>query len=411
MSSARYVIPSMRRRTPRRASSNAPSSSSTTSPATKEMGRIALVNSTAHAFNAPSSARLPTGDASILTESTLAISMNKPSGGTSGAVPLSTATPCPVASTSQHPERPSRESRKPFLRTTASHFAALREIPADTDAARIILALVHDCFVFIDQLYRGITPESLFAQRYFLLSLNVSTEDVCMFAKPLEYMGLRRRHFNMEDLIKLRQMVLFASSADTERMRCNRAATERRILQGIIRSLVATPPIGMKESDAMWYKDTLEDIALRLIPKRMQTPPEDYHSVSFAIRSLLRIGPYAPHNPTFFLSSEPLSTREVALLFDVSMSIRRQLMDSRQHKHQRLTSLSRDHRLSDYGHAPRCFRYLVLARDAICGLLPGPDGLGLQGMFSMYFCTVLKMYKEWEQCEYLSSSWCSWKLI
>ncbi|KAF8871480.1 hypothetical protein CPB85DRAFT_1445547 [Mucidula mucida] len=170
MSSARYVIPSMRRRTPRPATSHAPSSSSTPSPATKEMGRIALVNSTAHASDAPSSARLPTADALILRKSTLANSMDKPGGGTSGAVPLSTYTPCPVASTSQHPERPIPEARKSSLRTTASHFAALREIPADTDAARIILALVHDCFVFIDQLYRGITPESLFAQRYFLLS-------------------------------------------------------------------------------------------------------------------------------------------------------------------------------------------------------------------------------------------------
>ncbi|KAF9001807.1 hypothetical protein BDZ89DRAFT_1081581 [Hymenopellis radicata] len=409
MSSSRYVIPSMRQRTPRPATSNTPSSSSTTprairspvitSQETDNIRRSAVVDSTVHATaTAPSSARIPIVDASNLPKSMH--SMAKSTTGISGGVLLSTATSSQVASTSYHHKHPIPDSQKPTLRTTPSRlesFSALRDVPADTDAAQIILALIHDCFVFINQLYRGNTPESLFAQRYFLLSLNVSTEDVCMFAKPLEYMGLRRRYFNMEDLIKLRQKVLFASSADTEQMRSNRAESECGILQGIIRSLVATPPIGMKESDAKWYKDILEDIALRLDPKRTQAQPGDYRSVSSAIRSLLQIGPYAPHDPTLFISSEPLSTREVALLFDMSVAIRGQLMGSSNHKNMRLASLAGDHRLSDYDNAPRCFRYLVLARDAICGLLPGPDGLGLQGMFSMYFRTVLKMYKEWEQ--------------
>jgi hypothetical protein len=63
----------------------------------------------------------------------------------------------------------------------------------DASAVQLVLALVHDCFIFTNQLHLGQVPEDAFSLRRRLLSLYIVEKDIMEYEGALRSEGLQAK--------------------------------------------------------------------------------------------------------------------------------------------------------------------------------------------------------------------------
>ncbi|KAF8905419.1 hypothetical protein CPB85DRAFT_921559 [Mucidula mucida] len=112
----------------------------------------------------------------------------------------------------------------------------------DACAAQIIMALIHDCFIVINQAQRGAPLDSAFSLRSRLLSLYIVEEDVSALKMAVGMDATKR-------LFELRDRTLFCGKNERGRMAVDRGCEESRELQEIIRSVLVEPPLN---NDNLW---------------------------------------------------------------------------------------------------------------------------------------------------------------
>ncbi|KAF9019714.1 hypothetical protein BDZ89DRAFT_1139167 [Hymenopellis radicata] len=268
----------------------------------------------------------------------------------------------------------------------------------DSSAIQIILALIHDCLLAIDKLFNGHRPPDVFEHRYRLLSLYVVDHDISIFQKPLSVQGLIFRHSMLEELISLRQKTLFIIGEELDTARRTRGRIESAILLCIVGKLREEPLVDASPSDQLSFWKLIGYVECYL-----GTPlscSDDLNEISKLIRSFLAVPPVSDVDECCE-RTEVTPAREIAMLRDIFFGlwgVHTKAFSGPCNIH--YISLSNDSRRTRYSgsHRLRHIHSLVLCRDVVCGLLPGPSTLTLKGAYTFLrpvFSEMRRNYSYW----------------
>ncbi|KAF8916415.1 hypothetical protein CPB85DRAFT_1559520 [Mucidula mucida] len=270
----------------------------------------------------------------------------------------------------------------------------------DSSAIQIILALIHDCLLAIDKLLLGRRPPKVFASRYRLLSLYVVGDDVRAFRRPLELQGFTLRYSAIQRLVIVRERTLFASREESDHdARRRKGRYEADLMQHIINNDLHEPLGNASESRQTSFQELMRDIYDVLGSRSLSDRTED---ISKRIRSFLRIRPF--QDVAEFDTSPALTpAREIAMLHDIFFgfwAVHTKAFSGPSDI--QFISLAADSRRTHYSKSSRLrhIRDLVLCRDILCGVLPGPSPLTKQGAYNRYFRPVIsEQRREYRFCE------------
>ncbi|KAF8902977.1 hypothetical protein CPB85DRAFT_1255869 [Mucidula mucida] len=203
------------------------------------------------------------------------------------------------------------------------------------------MALIHDCFIVINQAQRGAPLDSAFSVRSRLLSLYIVEEDVSTMKMAVGMDATKR-------LFELRDRTLFCGKNERGRMSLDRGCEESRELQEIIQGVLAEPPL-IAGVDC----ELLDSIqrSLNSVP-----PAKQVHVLRNcnAIRKFFDLGPWRPHP---VVAPPSTDDDELFLLHDIFHSLGYDDEDS-------LISLSISSSADEH------IKSLILARDLLTGALP-----------------------------------------
>ena len=248
----------------------------------------------------------------------------------------------------------------------------------EADVIPIVLCLLHDCFAILENLHRGNPPISPFQDRYYLLSLSIAVNGIRKYEEPLKRSWQMPLYTAMDKLVMLRHRIMFTTAAIDHKH-------ERAVLSEII-SPLAVAPIRCIDRAALPRFRTIIALTVNATDPRA------------IIRSFLRIPPWTSRGVTFDAPVEVTPLSELGLLTDALRALHGLFPDTPRCAGG-LKSLRIDHRLSTYPANNRSLKSLVLARDTICGLLPGVEALDVEGAFRMYLKFVLETRSEWQLCK------------
>ncbi|KAF9016704.1 hypothetical protein BDZ89DRAFT_1141263 [Hymenopellis radicata] len=272
----------------------------------------------------------------------------------------------------------------------------------DRSAKKLILALVHDCFIVINQLHWGLVANDTLSLRSRLLSLYIATEDIQGYREALQTQGLTHRFFALNDLVALRDRVLFSDRHDAFARAEMYGTLERDGLNRIITNILRESPVGMIPHDALVYSVVLDAIQHHLGADIATFERVD--QICNAIRMTFNLAPWTPL-PTAGMPHTPsllTPKREMAMACDVFCAFS-DLVAGRKRESRELWSIRDDDRGTVYHYADQHARHLVLARDVLCGLVSGPTRLGADGAFTMYIKPLMQCRLGWHLNEDVSA--------
>ncbi|KAF9022800.1 hypothetical protein BDZ89DRAFT_1163064 [Hymenopellis radicata] len=246
----------------------------------------------------------------------------------------------------------------------------------DSWAAQIIMALIHDCFIVINQAQRGAPVESAFSLRFRLLSLYIVEEDVRAF----KTVGAERTYQAIEELLALRRRTLFCGKTERARMGREKAADESRELRGIIESALQEPLVGM------------DGELLESIRRSLELPPTRQDRVVKICNAIRGFFDLAPWRPQLALPSNSSSADdELFLLHDIFHSL--EFLCAEEFPGYDYEDLLIS--LPICNAVPEHIQSLILVRDLLSGALSGPCTLRGEGAFSMYVSPLLQCRSTW----------------
>lgn len=271
------------------------------------------------------------------------------------------------------------------LRPAGERIIPLGE-PSDENAAHIILALIHDCFIVTHHLSAGrpVQEADAFSLRFRLLSLYIVGKDLerCQYQSVLEKEGLEQRYQAIEKLLTFRQSTLFAT--DDERRRIVQdAGALRRDLVSIIDCALAEPFKGLTPAKSTSPPAVLDRFRAHLCHDNVASDME-VQQLCDEIRAFFEMPPWEPPQ-ALVAHPTPLTTqREGALLHDIVTALQCMVEGRGPIAWNRFfVSPAKDNRSTSYLVEEAHARPLVLARDVLCGLLAGPSTL--QGMGALTY--------------------------
>lgn len=199
----------------------------------------------------------------------------------------------------------------------------------DEAAARIMLALIHDCLLIIIPAFRGELPETFITLRCRLTSLYITRFDIARLQPFFQSKGLSSQYLFVDQLLDLRERTLFGDLAQRETMANGVAADERYTLHELIQEIVQhatnSPVSEWHDKLNFAYLDTLQhvNIALDTMP-----PPdeEEKWEVCNSIRALLDLAHWTGDSTgaTDSVGKEDLTLtpeREMTFLYDIFHSL------------------------------------------------------------------------------------------
>ncbi len=251
---------------------------------------------------------------------------------------------------------------------------------SDVTCIPIILALLHDCYLFVDDLRRGVTPGSVFSQRYRYLSLHIVGRDTKPFEGVLDKQGLTVRYTALRELVVIRQRTLFATPLELKRMERTKGNEERFNLRWIISVLFAEKVVGAGDSTEMTR--ALPDL-LRYIYQQLETPSYGAN-VTNRVRAFLKV----PLRDDLRVAARQSGANsylpidhERALIYDLVIALLGMIWKGFETRDGFISLEAVDRHRS---YSDSFSQRLVLARDVLCGLLPGPSPLTAESAFEAY---------------------------
>ncbi|KAF9029352.1 hypothetical protein BDZ89DRAFT_1065507 [Hymenopellis radicata] len=267
---------------------------------------------------------------------------------------------------------------------------------SDVTCIPIILALLHDCYLFVDDLRRGVMPGSVFSQRYRYLSLHIVGRDTKPFEGVLDKQGLTVRYTALRELVVIRQRTLFATPLELKRMERTKGNEEIFNLRWIISVLFAEKVVGAGDNAEM--ARALPDL-LRYIYLQLQTPSYGAN-VANRVRAFLKVplrdDPRVAMRQSVSNSYLPID-HERALIYDVVLALLGMVWKGFETRNG-FISLEAVHRQKSYSDS--FSQRLVLARDVLCGLLPGPSPLTAESAFEAYVKPLINHNSRTDWCLY-----------
>lgn len=259
----------------------------------------------------------------------------------------------------------------------------------DASAAMLVLALVHDCFIFTNQLHLGQIPEDAFSLRRRLLSLYIVENDIMEFEEALRGEGLQYRYRVITDLLALRQRTLFADDLRPDE---NRGMDQRHELSSIIGRALMEPARSLKDEQASSFSHLLRRVRDSI--ESEPTGPEAALKLCNDARAFFKLAPCIPSTQQV---TEITPTRKLELILDIFVALS-VMYDCRPHGADSSTlyvSLGNDPPDGLYLTSCRLTRQFLLARDVVCHLLPGPCTLQQKGGYEQYVKPLLRLKDEW----------------
>lgn len=259
----------------------------------------------------------------------------------------------------------------------------------DASAVQLVLALVHDCFIFLNQIHLGHIPEDAFSLRRRLLSLYIVDKDITEYEEALRSEGLQYRYRVIIDLLALRERTLFS---DDLRADARLAMDQRHELSTIIGRALMEPVQGLKDQQATSFNSLLRRVRDSI--ESDPTPPDDALKLCNDVRAFYKLAACIPCTRQV---TELSPAREAELVLDILVALT-VMYDCRPYgaKSSSLyVSLGNDPPDGLYSTSRRLTRQMLLARDVVCHLLPGPCTLQPEGGYAQYVKPLLQQKDDW----------------
>lgn len=271
----------------------------------------------------------------------------------------------------------------------------------DDSAAQMILALVHDCFIAVDPLRRGVRPEDFFLQRFRHLSLYITPWDIAKYAEDLGRLGLTSRYEALVSLNALRRQTLFSSPERQERLIEHLARKERRDFQMALLDVLDEPFVGMDSERASTITTLLTDVEASLHTAPVAQDRAD--EICNAFRAFFQLPPWSPSSPSTQPAQPLTPEREIAMIYDIFHGLNAFYINPRHVPAARLRdfyiSLRKETKDTVYHLHDTHAKLFVMARDALCGLLAGPFPMRKSGAYHAFVAPLLKSHRKWYLCE------------
>lgn len=259
----------------------------------------------------------------------------------------------------------------------------------DASAVKLVLALVHDCFIFTTQLHLGQVPEDAFSLRRRLLSLYIVGKDILEYEGALRSEGLRYRYRAIVDLLALRERTLFADDLRHDELL---GIDQRHELSSIIGRALMEPARALNDEQASSFSGLLRRIRDSIESEPIA--PDDALQLCNDVRAFFKLAACIPSLRTV---AQLTPARELELVLDIFVALT-VAYDCRPHGAKSSTlyvSLGNDPPDGQYSTSRRLTRQFLLARDVVCHLLPGPCTLQPEGGYEQYVKPLLQLKDQW----------------
>ncbi|KAF9032815.1 hypothetical protein BDZ89DRAFT_1158393 [Hymenopellis radicata] len=267
----------------------------------------------------------------------------------------------------------------------------------DDSAAQMILALVHDCFIAINHLHRGVHPEDFFLQRFRLLSLYITPWEIAKYEADLGRMGLKSRYESLVSLNALRRRTLFSPRERQATLIEHLARGERHDFQVALVDVLAEPFVGMDSERASTISTLLRDVrgSLDTAPVTQERADE----ICNAFRAFFQLPPWSPSSASTQPAKPLTPEREIAMIYDIFHALNAFYLNPRHVPAERLRdfyiSLRKETKDTVYYPNDTHARFFVMARDVLCGLLAGPFPMRKSGAYHAFVAPLLGSYRTW----------------